>query len=349
MTMDSIMTKHTMMIKGVEMTIPLEAKNAFNEDTQLWKCPREGCKCSYKGLATLNSHFNDKHPNGAKPVWIAETHDRLTSAKYNSIKVKKATSNAVPNANYQDFKSAQFKAIKAETPTMKFGDIMKAISVRWAEVKSKANVAKSAVKSAETVSADAVPTPNTPDGVSQPSFTLEEEECIINEFLNKFVNTATQCDYEADALPTEANKCDDANDSDDDANESDDDGEADIEYDTSLVECCKAWRCGGFVKAYRLLNDGKYSFKSSQGKNEEGKPSRTYTVSIDGEKRTATTLADIREVLEDTYMAMCDAYYDYSRSADYVEDDECDFDDEVDWIDVGYELVNADTIDAFLD
>jgi hypothetical protein len=119
--------------------------------------------------------------------------------------------------------------------------------------------------------------------------------------------------------------------------------DCDIQYDEYLVECCKAWRDGGFVKGYRHWNKGKYSFKCIN-KND----TRIYTVSVDGTRKTPITLAGIRDELEDLWVDMCDAWYDYSRTNDF-QDDECDFDDETDWLDVSHTLINADTIESFMD
>jgi hypothetical protein len=119
--------------------------------------------------------------------------------------------------------------------------------------------------------------------------------------------------------------------------------DCDLQYDAYLVECCRSWSNDGFVKAYQHWNNGKYSFKCIN-KND----TRTYTVSVDGTRKKPITLAGIRDELEDLWIAMCDAWFDYSRSYDFQGDD-CDFDDETDWLDVSHTLINADTIDYFMD
>jgi hypothetical protein len=110
-------------------------------------------------------------------------------------------------------------------------------------------------------------------------------------------------------------------------------------YDATLVECCKTLHEGGFVKAYRVINKGVVSIKRSKNR---------YTIREEGKDTRQATLCEVREFLEDVYIALCDNWYDYTQSADYQED-ECDFDDEVDWLDISHMLVNADTIDIFLD
>jgi hypothetical protein len=128
-------------------------------------------------------------------------------------------------------------------------------------------------------------------------------------------------------------------DADDDADER--------SYDAELIECCKAWRTDGFLKAFRLLNKGKYSYKC-QKQNKEGLPTRIYTVSKDGKPRQPTTLADIKDDLEHTFNELCWAWEDYKESPDYQED-EYDFDDDMEWLDVCSQLVNADNIEMFMD
>ena len=325
MPTDAMMPTHGVMVGD-------DAK-PFYDERGLWTCPHDGCKCTYKGLATLNRHYNSKHPNGQKPTWIYDTMTRMSAEKYNERKKAKATANAVPNANYQDFKSTQFKTIKAESPSMSFAEIMKVISIRWAELKQSA---KAVV----------------------PTFTADEEDAIINEFLVKFVtNEPTEvaenlegAEHQSVDTSSEVEGSNDAVDTSSEAggsNECDDDESVVCSYDAELVACCKAWRCGGFVKAYRLLNDGKYSFKC-QKQNKEGEPTRIYTVSKDGEPRKPTTLVDIKDALEHTFNELCYAWEDYKESNDYQED-ECDFDDDMEWLDVCSQLVNADTIEMFMD
>lgn len=119
--------------------------------------------------------------------------------------------------------------------------------------------------------------------------------------------------------------------------------DCDIQYDEYLVECCKTWRDGGFVKAYRHWNKGKFSLHCNN--------KRAYTISIEGTRKRPITLAGIRDELEDLWIEMCDAWFDFSRTNDFWDnqDDDYDFDDEIDWLDVSHTLVNTDTIDSFID
>jgi hypothetical protein len=73
-----------------------------------------------------------------------------------------------------------------------------------------------------------------------------------------------------------------------------------------------------------------------------------YIINEQGKRPQDASLGDVRDVMEDVFIALCDNWYDYTQSADYQED-ECDFDDEVDWLDISHKLVNVDTIGAFLD
>jgi hypothetical protein len=96
------------------------------------------------------------------------------------------------------------------------------------------------------------------------------------------------------------------------------------EYDRELIECCLKMYDGGFVKAYRLLKRRDNSF----------------TVNLDAH------IQDIKEHLELVYNSMCDAWYDFKTSDDFGDDD-YDFDDDTDWLDVCYKVVFKENLYEF--
>jgi hypothetical protein len=91
-----------------------------------------------------------------------------------------------------------------------------------------------------------------------------------------------------------------------------------------LIECCLKIYDGGFVKAYRLLKRRDNSF----------------TVNLDAH------IQDIKEHLELVYNSMCDAWYDFKTSDDFGDDD-YDFDDDTDWLDVCYKVVFKENLYEF--
>ena len=126
-------------------------------------------------------------------------------------------------------------------------------------------------------------------------------------------------------------------------------------YNAELVECCKTWQDGGFVKAFRILNDDrqcfeqKLSFKCKRNNKDDG-VIRTYTLSVDGKRPQPMSLATIREKLEDYFLLLCDAWYDYKVSKDYdYDNDSMLFSEEWDWLDVGLQFVHCDNIEEFMD
>lgn len=102
----------------------------YNAEMNAFVCPCDGCRCSYKSLATLNNHFNRKHPRDDKPVSIVDDMLRQSDAKYQAKIDAKAI--VVNGLNYQAFKKAKFAELPAE---MTFADKNKAISAMWKEAK----------------------------------------------------------------------------------------------------------------------------------------------------------------------------------------------------------------------
>ena len=108
----------------------------FNEQTQHFHCPCEGCDRKFKGLTTLSNHFNKAHPRADKPPSIYDTIIRQAKAKTKAKIAKKAIN--VNGTDYQSFKSAKWAEIKASNPTMSFEDINKTVSQLWKEAKAAA-------------------------------------------------------------------------------------------------------------------------------------------------------------------------------------------------------------------
>lgn len=348
-----------------------EASKYFSDG--VWGCPCEGCTKTYSSIARLSNHWDTKHPHTNRPVWISEVMLTLKGKTYEAKKAMKADGNKVDGVDYQTFKKEQFAILKTEHPQSTFNELNKMVATRWKEAKEvqatqsavdtiEANEPKrpipipsnewsqwidrvNAVVSTMVPGAYLVPSPDG-DGMVLFNEPIEADEKVEGaehqsvDTLN--VSNEAEASKAIQGTSSEIDEpCDDAND------EADDDERPTNDYDAELVACCKAWRTDGFVNAYRLLNDGKYSFKC-QKQNKEGEPTRIYTVSKDGEPRKPTTLVDITEALTHTFHELCWAWEEYKESKDYRED-ECDFDDDMEWLDVCSQLVNADTIEMFMD
>lgn len=84
------------------------------------------------------------------------------------------------------------------------------------------------------------------------------------------------------------------------------------DYDAYLIECCRTIHDGGFVKAYRMLKRGDASYAVNPKYD----------------------LTDTKDHLELVFNALCDAWFDYTRSDDYDDAHDGMFDDQADWLDV---------------
>lgn len=346
-----MMTNHGMMANDDVMTNDgAQAMRFFDNERNVWKCPCEGCAMTYKGLSTLNTHYERKHHNVQKPTWIFDGMTRAKDAKYQARKDAKRVGE-VNGMSYQDFKSAQFKAIKTDNPKMSFGDIMKAVSVKWNAMKTQSapTITPLPIASATFIEwvndvADGLAERFITEAITEmgdePSEAVGNMEGAEHSTIEETLNAIHEpCEISNDADETsianhETNAvepCDDAN----DVHNSDDD-----DYDAELVEFCKTLYEGGFVKAYRTINKGTLSIKRTNNGR--------YTIKEEGKRPQEASLGDVRDALEDVYIALCDAWYDYTQSDDFNEAD-CDFDDTIDWLDISNKLVNADNIDVFLD
>lgn len=353
------------------MTSAAIAKTYFDEGKGVWRCPHEGCAFTYKGLATLSRHFDNKHPRANRPVWITETIMRNDRAKYEAKKSNKSNANKVDGMDYQTFKSQQIAIIKKDTPKITLGEMMKIVSQRWSEAKV------AAVK----------PIAN------PPMFTPQEEEEIIAEFLAKFVSpkapATNPCDEapaeiettatiatnlcreptnDADASTIASSPCSEAhaavsvatmdtqddtattamNDTRDANDENDErDSDDDVAYDKTLIECCRTFYDGGFVQAYRHLQKEKGMFITcTNNKHSDGAFTRSFKMSIDNEKLKQVSMSDVKDALEDVFLDMVNAYTDYTTSDDF--DESIDFSDDLEWLDVCNRVVNHDNIEQFV-
>lgn len=134
----------------------------YNQETGIWRCPCPGCDKTYKGLATLNNHFNDKHPSAPKPVWIVETHDRQAAAKRTAKNKAKAIQ--IGGQDYQAFKKAKWAEL---SPELSFEEKNKLISDMWKAAKAGKSVETvvPTVKAATTI--DIRPTPTLADHLAR--------------------------------------------------------------------------------------------------------------------------------------------------------------------------------------
>jgi hypothetical protein len=107
----------------------------------------------------------------------------------------------------------------------------------------------------------------------------------------------------------------------------------DIDYNKQMVEWCKAFNEGGFVKAYR--NQTAIRIKEKDYKRTMGKD-------------IMTNLTKVRDMLEDVFCDMCDAWCDYKSSSDFDETQDELFNDDWDWDTIKYDVVTTDNITAFL-
>ena len=136
-------------------------------------------------------------------------------------------------------------------------------------------------------------------------------------------------------------------------------------YDADMVECCKTWKDGGFVQAFRIMqsnpdkydNQINYRYKcdlvkvteAHKKKNDTPLYTKTYKKVDKNGKEVNIHFSQIKDEGEYVFNALCDAWYDFKRSDDYDEDIHGDlFDDDTDYVDVMGECVNARNIDQFM-
>lgn len=143
-----------------------------------------------------------------------------------------------------------------------------------------------------------------------------------------------------------------------DETSTDNDEPADVPYDADLVECCKTWREGGMAKAYKIIggfftikpnpNDAPIKFTKTEekkGKAIKGRLAKPYIIKKTDHVAHPASLTDVKEVMEDFFDEMCDAWFDYTRSDDYNEETDADlFDDQVDWMDFCHQAITEDTV-----
>lgn len=102
--------------------------------------------------------------------------------------------------------------------------------------------------------------------------------------------------------------------------------EPECDYDRGMIECCFKMYEGGFVKAYRMLKRRDVSYAVNPYDD----------------------LTDTKDHLELVFNALCDAWYDFSRSDDFDADTHADmFDDDADWLDVCGLLITHENIKEF--
>lgn len=89
---------------------------------------------------------------------------------------------------------------------------------------------------------------------------------------------------------------------------------ADADIDLELVDCCKTLHQGGFIRAFRKVNP------------------------------IVEPHSVIEDLMENTWMELCDAWFDFQRSELF---DGSQFDDTLEWEDVKDTLVDGETLATF--
>lgn len=340
----------------------------FNAKTGRYICPRDGCYCTFKSLKTLNNHFNLKHPRGDKPVWIVEGIDRQADKKYEATKANKRQLNTVAGISWLEFKTQKWAEVKTANPGMKFGDVNKQISTMWKEFKA-----------ANTTEINIVTIPLVEPTVEEPKkpikMSAEDFASWVSNVTDYFAQSGVEVEMshvdggvsakvvetvettETDEVEVETTETDETADettetADETGYETDEttyDVKAD--YDEVLVECCKTWLDGGFVKAYRKMQGELDMVLEKSGKTTKKVIEGTFVNSLlmhRHGKKTKVTIGDVLTELEEVFVSLCDAWYDYCRSEDFNECDAYLFDDDARWCDISYKVFNDETMSHFL-
>lgn len=333
-------------------------------------CPCAGCGNQYKSLATLCNHFDRRHPREQSfRNQIAEARDRQKDAKYRAKVQSKAI--VVNGLNYQAFKSAKFAEMKATNPEMTFGDAMKAISAMWRDAKTgnptetpATSVATDTEPETESETETETETETEPETETETETETEMEaeteteterlpfsswmdsvadsiaEMMIEQSVEELKGEPAIESPEPEALPIPTGLLSRITKPTIEHVEIDDDFKP---YNMSLIECCKDWKQGGFVHAYRVVfSADELTIRKS------GKPNVPYTMEKFGQLPKPCTLGQVKRELETVFDAMCDAWCDYTGAEDFEPTDSELFDDMTEYEDVADDLVNENTIEAFL-